>query len=191
MITTVTTLPNSLTDLPLSLSEARDQLRVVSGDLDNQIEAALKAAVGWCETQTSRSLRVATTLKQSYSGWPCSPVRFDRQPVKSISSVKYYASGSQSTVDSGEYRLHTSSGAAGYLEWDTDFGWYTLDDRDDAVEIEYVAGYDDADSVPSTAKQAIRLMLTVFFGGLLPREQEAHERAAKALLASVDWGSYR
>lgn len=186
------TITSRTADLPLTLAEAKSHLRKSGDELESEIQATLEAAVSYCEAITGRSLRVTTTLTQVYPQWPCDPVRFDREPVKAISSVTYYdQDGNSQTVASSNYRLIPQSESGAHLEWDDDFTKPTLDTRDDAVTITYTAGYDDIASVPATAKQAIKLKLSELFGELDPREADNYRRSCNDLLSAIDWGVYR
>lgn len=193
MITTVTAKDS---ELPVSLDDAKRHLRVVSGELDEYIQSLLLAATEYCEGVTGRALRLSATLTQKYCQWPCNPVRFNRQPVKSVTSVTYYdADNVSQTVSSSNYRLHTSSEAAAYLEIDGDFVKPTLYARDDAVTVTFVAGYSSADTVPETAKHAIRMIVGHWFNhnetvniGNITSEVPL---AAAALLGQLDPGYYR
>lgn len=156
------------------------------------MQIALDAAVEWCEAAATRSLRVSHTVVQTYSGWPMGVIRFDLQPVKSISSITYYdVAGSSQTVSSSNYRLHASSDGAGVLEWGDNYSLPSVDVRGDAVTITYLAGYDDLDSVPSMAKFCILLKLRELFGDLTDREAEYTRQAIKTLLSQIGWGPYR
>lgn len=189
MITTVTARDERL---PVSLVEAKEHLRVIDDSLDGDVSGKLEAAVAYCESSCGRSLRKTQTLKQFYCDWPCNPVRFDRQPVIAISTVKYYDSaGAQQTLSSGNYRLVSSSEAAAILEWDDDFTRPTIDARKDAVEITYTAGYTTIDAVPPVAKQAVLLTLDMLFGNLPERQYDNCEKARDALLGQLQWGAYR
>ena len=79
-------------------------------------------------------------------------MKFDREPVLSVTSVKYYdASNALQTLASSYYRLHQQSETAAELGWDdTTFTTPSLYDRDDAVQITYAVGYA---TVPATAKR--------------------------------------
>lgn len=179
-------------ELPVTLAEAKDHLRILHDDLDVEIQAALEAAIEYCEAASGRGLRIGQTLSQKYSGWPCNPVRFDRQPVKSISSVTYYdAAGASQTLASSNYRLQHSTNAGALLEWVDDFTQPSLADRDDAVTITYIAGYTDIASVPAMAKYAIKLKLAEIFGDLNEREFASTQRSCDDLLRMIDWGCYR
>lgn len=179
-------------DLPLTLDEAKGHLRILGGDLDAEIQAALEAAVEYCETVTGRALRVSHTLTQKYCEWPSGPVEFDRQPVTAVSSVTYYdADGASQTLASSNYRLQASTLAAGVLEWDDDFTRPTLDSRDDAVTITFTAGYAALATVPAMAKYAIKLKLSEIFGDLPDRVRDATVASCESLLSKIEWGQYR
>lgn len=188
-----TTITSKTSTLPVSLGEAKEHLRIATDRLDDDVNAALEAATEYCENVTGRSLRVGHTLQQAYSEWPTDCVRFDRQPVKSVSSVKYYASDdSDTTVSSSLYRLLQSTDGGSLLEWDEDFTFPTTASRGDAVRLTYVAGYSSVDDVPPAAKYAIRLMLQSIYGGELDeRQRPAIERSIRNLLGSIEWGFFR
>lgn len=193
MITTVTARDS---DLPVALDEAKDHLRVINGDYDALIMSLLEAATEFCEAATSRALRISHTLTQSYGAWPCGRVLFDRQPVSAITHVKYYdTTPTLQTLSSAYYRLHQSSEAAAYLEFDDSFTAPALDDRDDAVIVTYTAGYGTIAAVPKRAKQAILLLVGHWFAhgeavniGNITTEVPM---GTAALLQSLDAGSYR
>lgn len=187
-----TTVTAKSSDLPVTLAEAKTHLRLLSDDLDTEVDALLEAAVEYCETVCGRSLRVSQTITQKYDGWPCSPVRFDRQPVTAITSVTYYdANDVSQTVNASNYRLLVSSEAAALLEFDTDFSRPTASSRADSVTITYVAGYAAIADVPQRAKAAIKLKLAELFGNLDERMVAANERSIASLLGTLEWGCYR
>lgn len=180
----------------MKLSEAKSHLRILQNDLDGGVELARQAAVCYVEDRLGRSLRETETIVQSYPQWPCNPVRFDRHPVKAITSVTYYdADNSLQTVSSSDYRLLETTRAASVLEFDSQFSRPSLYGRSDAVLVTYTAGYavngaGDIE-IPPQAKWAILLRLEHDWGDLMPREQVANERAVESLLSTVEWGGYR
>lgn len=187
-----TTVTAKSSDLPVTLGEAKDHLRILDEDHDAEVLAVLEAAVDVCEVDCGRSLRVSHTLTQKYGGWPCSPVRFDMQPVTAISSVTYYdADGATQTVSASDYRLLTSSNAGAVLEFDADFAKPALDARADAVTVAYTAGYAALADVPARAKQAVKLKLSELYGDLDDRMTESTRRAYGDLIGSLSWGCYR
>lgn len=187
-----TTVTAKSSDLPVTLAEAKTHLRLLSDDLDTEVNALLEAATEYCESVCGRSLRVSHTLTQKYDGWPCSPVKLDRQPVTAIGSVKYRdADDVEQTLSASNYRLLVSSEAAAVLEFDEDFSAPTLNGRADAVTVTYTAGHASIDDVPQRAKAAIRLKLAELFGNLDERMLPANERSIASLLGTLDWGCYR
>lgn len=178
--------------MPVSLEEAKQHLRVFDGNLDTDIQGKLEAAVAYCESVTGRALRISHTLTQTYDGWPCDPIQFDREPVKSITSVGYYdENGTLQTLVNTSYRLHQSSEAAAHLEWDDSFLSPLTDSREGVIVITYVAGYASVDVVPFVAKEAVKLTLSLLFGNLDDRECANYERARDDLLATLRSGHYR
>lgn len=178
--------------LPVSLAEAKAHLRVLSDDLDDDVQATLDAAADVVERDTARALRVSHTVVQTYDRWPCSPIRLERQPAKSVSSLKYYDSDdSQQTVASSNYRLLASTDGAALVEIDDDYAEPTLSYRSDAVELTYLAGYSALTDVPPAAIHAIKMQLSILFGDLDERQVEAARSTYEDLIASIAWGAVR
>lgn len=175
--------------LPVTLTQAKEHLRVINGDLDEHIETLIAAATEYCEGVTGRALRVSETLTQKYCQWPCNPIGFNRQPVTSITHVKYYdADNVLTTVTSTNYRLQTSTNAACYLEFDSEYSKPSLYYRDDAVIITYVAGYATIAAVPEMAKHAVKMLVEQWFHG--ENVGESNE-AVDRCLRQLGWGCYR
>lgn len=189
--TLTTSLTTSSNQLPVTLQQAKNQLDIVNDDNDAEIRLCLDAAIDYCERVTGRSLRVSHTVTQSYSQWPCAPVRFDWQPAYSISSVKYYdADDTLQTVDSDDYRL-IQSNVASVLEFGQAFAFPATYDRSDAVQVTYLAGYATVSDVPACARHAILLALQKDWGSTPVNEIPRIERALATKLAAIDTGAYR
>lgn len=178
--------------LCVSSTEAKATLRIAGSDLDTEVDDTLAAAVDLVEHESQRALRISYTITETYDGWPCEPIRFDWQPVKSITSIKYYdTADSQQTVSSSNYRLLADSDGASVLEFDDDYSLPSIAVRGDAVEVAYTAGYADIASVPDAAKFAVRLKLRELFGDLTERELKANTQSYDSLLGQIQWGAYR
>jgi uncharacterized phiE125 gp8 family phage protein len=191
-----TVITTASTGLPVELANAKEHLRVINGDLDEYIVSLVEAATDYCESVTGRALRESLTVQQTYAEWPCEPLRFDRQPVKSISSITYWDEDNVSrTVASTNYRLYKSTNAAAFVRFITDYAKPLLYYRDDAITVTYVAGYESIAAIPARAKHAIKLLIghwfehgeTVNIGNITTEVP----MATKALLDSLDWGVYR
>lgn len=190
MSTTTTTQPSHLETV--TLGQAKTHLRVSSQGFDGEVEAAIEAAVDWCEHYTGRTLRTTVEQLTRYRCWVDIYQSFPAQPVIDIVSVKYFdADDAEQTVDPSNYRLIKSDGGAAKVELVSDFVWPGLAKRSDAVQIAYTTGYPTSDDIPPRAKQAIKMMLNVYYGDLSPKDIEVHERQAKLILDSLDWGAYR
>jgi len=188
----VTTISAKSTPACVAIDEAKLALRIDGNDLDTEISAALDAAIESVELETHRALRVSYTVAEIYDGWPCNPVRFDWQPVKSIVSITYYDSADASqTVTASNYRLLACTDGAAVLEFDDDYSLPTTATRRDAVTINYLAGYADTASVPGLAKQAVTLKVRELFGDLMDREAKSNTRSLKAITSQLSWGAYR
>ena len=177
--------------LPVSLAEAKQHLRLDGDHMDDVVLDKLQAAVDYCERRVARSLRLSHTLTQTYQGWP-TLVRFERQPVKSITSITYYdANNAQQTLAASNYLLIASTEASATFCWDANFSVPTVYDRGDAVTITYVAGYATITDVPHAAREAIKLKLGMLMSDMDDRSMEQHRRAIEDLLGSVETGMLR
>jgi uncharacterized phiE125 gp8 family phage protein len=191
-------------DCPVTLQEAKAHLRVLNGENDVYIQSLIEAATEYCEGVTGRSLRVSETVVQTYDCWPGGRIEFDRQPVISVTSFKYYDSDDVlQTVVSTNYRLLKSRNAAARLEFDGNYSYPSHYYREDAIQLTYFAGYESlvdvpaagADpqvlGVPAIAKSAVKLKTELLFGNADPRMVDGIERAIASLLGQLDWGCYR
>lgn len=150
---------------PVSTAEAKTHMRVTASDEDTYIGTLIEAARIDSELVQHRQFITATytlTLDRFPAG---DYIDLPRPPLQSVTSVKYYdSSGTQQTFSSSNYTVDTSAAPGRiYVDWDT--GWPSdVDDRRNAVEIIYKAGYGDAaTSVPNTTIQAIKIKVAHWF----------------------------
>jgi uncharacterized phiE125 gp8 family phage protein len=183
---------NVSSDLPVSLADAKDHLRITSDDLDTEIAAVTEAAVDYCEQYAAVSLRVATQRVATYRAMPSGFVRFQTQRVISVDSVQYYDTDDNlQTIDAANYNLIESTGGGAILEFSSGLTVSSVADRLDAVQVTYTAGYASADDVPPAAIYAIKLMLTALWGDDAPAVMKQSEDRARTMLATIEWGWYR
>lgn len=148
------------TALAVSLVDAKVALRVNGTALDNVISLWVQAITEHAEHLTGRSI-----MRQT---WQAICVSFDdlqklpKLPVVSVSSVKYYdTTNTLQTLDPSNYSLYLSDRLATVRTFGTFPDTY---ERDDAVVVEYVAGYGNHYSaVPSTAKAYVLAKLVEVF----------------------------
>lgn len=79
------------------------------------------------------------------------PIVLRRSPLVSVSSVKYYSAGVLTTMSSALYQV-VKKPAYSFIAPLSDAGWVTVDNRLQAVEIDFVAGYA---TVPADIKNAL------------------------------------
>jgi uncharacterized phiE125 gp8 family phage protein len=145
------------TTLPVTVAEAKLHCRVDTSADDTLIEAYIKAAVDKCEHYTGRAL-MAQTWRLTLDEFP-EAFELTRIPVASITSVKYFNSaGTETTMSSGDYALDNASDFnSAYVVPAYGGAWPTARVQTNAVQVNFVAGYADAASVPGALKAWILL----------------------------------
>lgn len=138
--------------------EAKLHCRVDTSDDDMLITALIVAARHMAEQQTGRAL-VAQSWKQTFDKFPCSAIALDMPPLVSVQSVKYYdGDGALQTVSASDYTVHTS-GIVGLIAPTYGVAWPSTQDRLEAVEVAFTAGYGAAVAVPQAIKQWMLLQI--------------------------------
>lgn len=148
---------------PVELGDVKAQLRVDSTDDDDQITNLIGVATakldGWSGT-LGRCL-MTQSWKISYSRfWHGGyGLRLPLAPVQSVTTVTYYdKNGDAQTLDADGYRLLTDA-RGGYIALAIGEKWPETAPRIDAVTVEFVTGYGDADDVPAPIRQAITVLV--------------------------------
>jgi uncharacterized phiE125 gp8 family phage protein len=142
---------------PVTLTEAKEHLRVTQSAEDDLIAALITAAREAAENYTHRAL-CEKTLEYYCDAFPCQIV-LPQPPVQSATSVKYIdRDGVEQTLAASEYQLHAQNEPALIVEA---YGktWPGTRDELNAVRVRYVAGYASADDVPGPIKAALLLMI--------------------------------
>ncbi len=209
MALVITTAP---TDELLSVEDAKRHLRQMSPDIDDEVASNIRAARDYCERFTQRTLRktVTRTLTRQY-WWPdrCWPnssyvgdswrtnrsdresVRLPWPPLIAVAGITYYdTANAQQTLGTSNYSVEADTDGGGRIIWASTATIPALYDRPDAITITFTAGYADTDSLPPVALQAMKLMVSVFWGSGTDNEIKAAERSVESLLGLVDWTGY-
>jgi uncharacterized phiE125 gp8 family phage protein len=151
------TAPNSE---PITLAEAKAQVRVLHSDEDQLIQGYIAAARNYVENKTWRQLMRAT-LQLRMDRFPTERfIVLPRPRLVSVSSVRYRGGGEWATLATERYQVD-SDGEPGRLRaWAA--GWPSCDDELGAVQIEYVCGW-TADQVPPQVKTALLMLVAGYY----------------------------
>jgi uncharacterized phiE125 gp8 family phage protein len=134
---------------PITRDEAKKQCRVEGTYEDAEMDALITTARQQLEKDSERSF-LEQTWKGEFDQFPSGDILLPFGPVKSVTSIKYYSSGTQETLAPANYRLDKSSTLARIEIIDS---WPSADDRNNAIEVIYITGYT---TVPEQIKHAIK-----------------------------------
>lgn len=141
---------------PVSLELAKAQTRVDCTDEDGLIGGYISAATEAASDRLQRAL-VPTRYRLTVDSFPPA-IELLLPPIVSVQSVKYLdEAGVQQTLDPQDYYLDKVS-EPGYLVPAAGLAWPATQDRINAVEVEYTAGYAGSE-LPAPIKQWILLAL--------------------------------
>ena|SRR5690606_4280152 len=148
---------------PVNLSEAKAQLNVTSSSQDTQITRLITVARRQVERYLKRAL-ITQTWKVYYNCFHhCMEIPYP--PLQSVTHVKYFDDKGilQTLSESDFYWVDKESEPARIVrKYDAIFP-ELLVGRPNAVEIQYVAGYGNADAVPEDIRHAILMLVTDYF----------------------------
>jgi uncharacterized phiE125 gp8 family phage protein len=171
-------------DEPVSYDEASQHLRVDSTDDKDYILGLIGVAREYADSITGRSSALST-WKASAATWddlfgierdsfdfvrfqsgPVNAIKLFRTPLVSVSSVKYYApdAGSMTTMSANDYRVITST-EPGQVQITGSLP--AVEDRPDAIQITFVAGY----SLPRQSPQGLRHAIKMIVANLYENRQ--------------------
>ena len=158
---------------PVSLTEVKAFLRIDGTDDDDVLGMLIAAARRMAEEYTKRAFFTQTwrlvmdgfadfddTVPPGYHVAPTpflvngsQAIRLSRQPVQSITSIKTTdIANVQTTVDAATYALDTVTGE---ILLNKGYSWPSSLRARAAVEITFVAGWDDTTKIPTPIKQGI------------------------------------
>lgn len=174
---------------PITLAEAKLQLRVDNNDEDALIQGFITAAREHAEQVTRRSI-MPQTWEVILDAFPDSDIELLYPNVLTVESVKYIdLNNVQQTMSASDYYLDKDSEPA-WLILAIDKTWPDTLEVANAVRVRYTAGYADAISVPAS----IRTWLLLAVENLYDRCKEGGKASlgegfAKHLLDRyVVWG---
>lgn len=193
-------------DRPVSVSDAKDHLRIVDFTTDDTyIGTLIDAATTWCEGFCDRTF-ADKQYTVAFDDWPSLRIELPRPPVR-LNATAASATVSLSYVD--------TAGATQTLTWaqsgSQDFrldrdhvpsliyplylaSWPNVRLDDKSLQITYLAGYGGAAYVPAPVVHAIKMLVAFWYGhresvlvGSISKEVEF---AVTALLSPYRWRPY-
>lgn len=150
---------------PISLSEAKAQLRVEAPDEDQLIQSLISAARQHLDGRAGllgRAL-ITQTWDLGLDGFP-SLIEVPLPPLQSVMSITYVDSGGESHgLPESEYQVDAGSEPARVMAA-SGRSWPSTRTQLNAVTVRFVAGYgDNPADVPQPLRQAILLLTTHWY----------------------------
>ena len=149
---------------PISLAEAKAQMRVDGSDDDTIIQRLIDAAVAFVDVQGVLGRAMIT---QTWGQWLSpnpSTVSLMLGPVQSVSAIKYYdIDGVLQTATLADFNVFGTPNRI-TITPKTSKAWPITQTRDDAIKIEYVVGYGSTSaSVPQTVRHALLMLVAHWY----------------------------
>lgn len=158
---------------PVSIDQASEHLRVDSSDDVATIESLISVAREYVDSVTGR-VSAVSIWKMVASSWAdlFDPAQTDsfpvyRTPLVAVQSISYYApdAATLTTMSASLYRVITST-EPGLIQIHGDLP--TVDDRPDAIQIAFTAGYSDPSLAPPVLRHAVKMMVAHLYENRLP-----------------------
>lgn len=123
--------------------------------------------------------------------WRDAPIELPKPPFAEVLAVRYYGEGNTpQTVDAGDYFV-ASEGFTARVEPGSGFQWPASFGRQDAVQIDYVAGHapdgsppDYAANIPESLVTAVKLEVQLMYDELAPEKRRDIENTIARLVRS-------
>ena len=169
---------------PITLAEAKAQMKVESSDDDTIIQRLIDAAVNFVDAQGALGKAMIT---QTWGQW-LSPnpgtVYLLLGPVQSVSAVKYYdVDGTLQTATLADFNVFGTPNRISVFP-KSGKAWPVTQTRDDAIKIEYIIGYGSTSaSVPETVRHALIMLVSNWYEN---RETELIGSISKTLPFGFD-----
>lgn len=165
----VTTLIPAAAD-PVTVEEAKSFCRYIHDDQDALIGELVSAAVEHVQQATGRQFVPATFLLSLRYLPSDSVVRLPRSPLIAVNAVRYKdKAGTLHTLEEGTDYLVDAAATPATVE--PVKAWPTIGDFPNAIQIEFVAGYEGSEesppdltaNVPARAKAAVKALAAHWF----------------------------
>ncbi|MDP2124700.1 MAG: head-tail connector protein [Parvibaculum sp.] len=145
---------------PVTLADARAQLRLDGTEENALVEALIAAARATLEAETRRAF-VTQSWRLTLDAWPHGAVMLPLAPVQSVTAVAVAdAAGAMTALDAGLYETALAGDAPRLAPTGA---WPQPATRLAGIEIDFTAGYGAAADVPPPLKQALLLLVAHWF----------------------------
>lgn len=169
---------------PVSLAEAKAQLRVDGNDENDFITGLIEAARLYFEEAAWRAF-ITQTYRLNLDEWPeDDEIELPRPPLQSVTSVVYLdEDGDSTTLPTANYIVDTDS-EPGRIVLASNQNWPTVDLYPaNPIQITFVAGYgDESTDVPATYRLGIKLLIGHWF----ENREDSIEAAIKSIPLGVE-----
>lgn len=139
------------TDVPVSVADLREWLRIIGDDNDSALQSRILEAVDFFE-RTTRTRIMRAGLRLLLPGFPCGSIRLPAPPLGAVTQIAYLDSDSAAQVIDTDDYVVTGTWPAEITCLET---WPDTAVRPDAVRISFTSGYATAAAVPRTVKSAV------------------------------------
>jgi uncharacterized phiE125 gp8 family phage protein len=167
---------------PITVSNAKMQMRITTDMDDVLVESRIEPARAWAEHETGRQM-ITAMWELRLDAWPGGRViSLPKPPLQSVESIKYLdPDGVEQAFAPTNYTVDAVS-MKGRIVRSQGVVWPALADVPGAVRIRFVAGYGDATNVPALAKSAILLRIQAEHLG----DQDTHGGMMEAARRCLD-----
>lgn len=164
----------------ITLADARNHLRVTSGDEDTVIQGFIDAASAYLDARDGVLGEALVTQTWRLAMDLPAEVTLPLGPAQSIAAIQYIdAAGVTQTYSASNYRLVGQA-----VELVTGAVWPEVADRQEAFWIDFVAGYGTAAQIPATVKAAALMMIGEMYDARAMGAEQPTSDAFKMLLAA-------
>jgi uncharacterized phiE125 gp8 family phage protein len=166
---------------PITLAEAKSQMRIESSDDDAYITRLIAAAVTYTDARGVLGRAIITQKWAQSFHEHDTRVYLKIIPAKTLTAVKYYDTNNVlQTAITADYMLVANDDWA-YVEPVKGKVWPITYDRPDAIRLEFEAGYGPATTdVPQTVRHALLLLVAHWY--------ENREESAEKAPTSIPFG---
>ena len=149
---------------PITLEEAKAQLRLDTDEDDALVVRLIKAARTWVEGQTKKALKAQTWDQTIDWQWPFKDsipwITLEKNPVQSVTSITYVDGSSPNPTLAASDYIAVSREHHSYITPAYGVTWPTLRYVPEAITVRFVAGYSE---VPEPLKHAIAMLVAHWY----------------------------